>query len=200
MDNLVSQLMGMVGKGNQLKNLSNAIGGSPKATKSAIGMLLPAMLHTLNRNSSSKSGAESLLGALTKDHDGGILSNLGAAISSPDSGIGAGILGHLFGGKRSSVESGVSRATGLNTGQIAQLMITLAPILMGLLGKKKSSKNLDSGGLQDLLRGQEKRVPRRKRKRLSPLMQFLDQDGDGDVTGEAIKIGTGLLGSLFKRR
>lgn len=200
MDNLVSQLMGMVGKGGQLKNLSKSIGGSQRATKSAIGMLVPAMLHKLNRNSASESGANALLNALDRDHDGGILSQLGDAITSPDSGIGAGILGHLFGNKRSSVESGISRATGLNSGQIAQLMITLAPILMGLLGKMKKGRNLDSGALRDLLGSQEKRVPRRKRKQLSPLMQFLDQDGDGDITGEAIQIGTGLLGKLFKRR
>jgi len=199
MDQIVTQLMNMLGKGDGLSQLSRSIGGSKRATKSALEMVLPSMIHAMNRNTNSREGAASLLGALERDHDGSILERLGDAIASPNESAGMGILGHLFGGKTRGVESSIGRASGLNSGQITRLLITLAPIVLGLLGKMKGQRKLDSGALSDLLGREDSRTSSRKRKRLSPLMQFLDQDGDGDVTGEVIKIGTGLLGRLFRR-
>lgn len=199
MEKIVGQLVNMLGKGDGLSNLSNAIGGSPRATRSALELVLPSMIHAMNRNTNSREGAGSLLNALKRDHDGSILESLGDAISRPDENAGMGILGHLFGSKTRAVESGVGRATGLDAGQITRLMVTVAPIVLGLLGKLRGQKDLDSDALSNLLGKEDERVRPRTKKRLSPLLQFLDQDGDGDVSGEVIRIGTGLLGRLFRR-
>ncbi len=199
MEKMVGQLVNMLAKGGNLSQLSDAIGGSPRATRSALELLLPSMIHAMNRNTNSRDGADSLLNALKRDHDGSILERLGEAISRPDETSGTGILGHLFGSKTRAVESGVGRATGLDAGQITRLMITVAPIVLGLLGKLRSQKNLDTDALSNLLGRADAEVRPRTRKRLSPLMQFLDQDGDGDVSGEVIRIGTGLLGRLFRK-
>jgi len=199
MDPIAKQLVNILGKGDGLSQLSRSIGGSRRATRSALEMVLPSMIHAMNRNTNSREGASSLLDALKRDHDGSILDRLGDALSSPDENTGMGILGHIFGAKTRSVESGVGRASGLNMDQIGRLMVTIAPIVLGLLGKLRRKDNLDSGGISDLLGMADAKVPRRTKKRLSPLLQLLDQDGDGDVSGEVIRIGTGLLGRLFKR-
>ena len=43
---------------------------------------------------------------------------------------GGGILGHIFGNNQTQVAKEVSQKTGLDMGQVAQLLITLAPIVM----------------------------------------------------------------------
>ena len=61
------------------------------------------------------------------------------------------LLGHIFGGRRGSVEEGVGKASGLNAAQVAQLMAMLAPIVMGVLGRMKQTKGLDANRLPEVL-------------------------------------------------
>ena len=83
-----------------------------------------------------------------KDHGGGLLDNLmgylGGGIPAPQEATretnGGGILGHIFGTNQTQVAQEVSQNTGLDMGQVAQLLITLAPIVMSYLGKQNSSK------------------------------------------------------------
>ena len=90
---------------------------------------------------------------------------------------GIGILDHIFGNKQTEIAKEVSQNTDLDMGQVAQLLITLAPIVMNYLGKQKREQNLDSGGLSDWLGGQRQQIEQ------SPqggfLNSILDRDGDG---------------------
>jgi hypothetical protein len=70
-----------------------------KAVPAAVGTLMGA----LARNSSGEAGAEALLGALTRDHDGGLLNNLSGYLSQPDETTGNGILKHVLAGNRSKL-------------------------------------------------------------------------------------------------
>ena len=68
--------------------------------------------------------------------------------------MGGAILGHVFGGKQGNVASTLGKSTGLQSGQILQLLAMLAPIVMAVLGKQnKQSGGLDQGGLADILGG-----------------------------------------------
>ena len=57
-----------------------------------------------------------------------------------------GILGHILGGNQGNVTQQISNQSGLNMGQVAQILMFLAPIVMGYLGKQKQQNNLDAGG------------------------------------------------------
>lgn len=182
-------------QGNQaVEQISQNIGSNHTAVNSAIQMALPLLLSGLAKNASTPQGAESLNGAIEEHHDGSLLDNLssflGGGTDPQASGQtnGVGILGHILGGNQTQAAQQVSEKSGLDLGQVTQLLITLAPIVMGFLGKQKRQQNLDAGGLSNWLSGQNEQIQQ------SPqggfLSSILDRDGDGssmdDIAGMAM--------------
>ncbi len=74
----------------------------------------------------------------------------------------------------------------------------LAPIVMGAAGRAQRSQDLDPSGLAQLLQGEEQRVEQSSN--LGGLASLLDMDGDGQVADDVLKLGSGLLGGLFRKR
>ncbi len=179
---------------------------------SAIQSALPLILGAMKNNASTPQGAESLLKALgNKKHGGGILDNLGSVLGGGGIDIdvlkdGAGILGHVFGGKEENVANAVSKSSGIDLGQAMSILKVAAPFLMGYLGKKKQAENIsDQNGIGDLLGGL---LGGESKQSQSLVNQLLDADGDGsiidDVAGMLLSGGNkkkgglgGLLGGLF---
>jgi hypothetical protein len=75
----------------------------------------------------------------------------GGGGNSGGGGIGGAILGHIFGNKRGHVEEGVGQASGLNAQQVGQLLMMLAPIVMGVLGRMKQRGRVDAQALPRVL-------------------------------------------------
>jgi len=129
----------------------------------AIQYALPAILGGLANNAADPQGAQSLDAALSNDHDGSILGNLGGlgslifggqeATPPPRQADAGGILGHILGGNQGQVAQDVSNRSGLPVGQIAQILMMLAPIVMGYLGQQKREQNVGADGLGGLLGG-----------------------------------------------
>jgi hypothetical protein len=151
-------------------------------------------------------GLGGLLGGGDKSSSGGLGSLLGAAgsllgggSSAPSKSIdGAGILGHLLGSKKSAVEQGVGKASGLDAAQAGKLLVALAPILMGALGKVKKEKGLDASGLAGMLDSERQTIEQQLRQtNAGGLLGMLDSDDDGSIVDDLAKLGTGALGSLF---
>lgn len=173
-------------QGNQaVDQISQNLGANPSVVNSAIQMALPAILSGLARNAQNPQGAESLNNALEKDHNGGLLDNLmgylGGGLPAPTETTrqtdGGGILGHIFGNNQTQVATEVSQKTGLDMGQVAQLLITLAPIVMNYLGQKKQQENLGADGLSNWLGTQQEQIQQSPQGGL--LSSILDRDGDG---------------------
>jgi hypothetical protein len=201
---LLGQLAQSLG-GGTMDQMAARLGTDRNTTQTAIAAALPAILGQLNRNTIDPQGARSLADALERDHDGGLLDDLGGLLGGQLMGKqadGAGILGHIFGGQLRSAEQGVSKASGLDTAKVAQLMTMLAPIVMGALAKKKRADGLDSGALSNVL-GREAAQARRAAPDglLGHLSGFIDRDGDGSIADDlAQQAGGALLGNLFGRR
>ncbi len=152
-------------KGDQaVEQISQNVGADSSVVNTAIQAALPMLLNGLASNASTPQGAESLNTALDQHSDGGILSNLGglagmifgggqqAAPASPQADAG-GILGHIFGSSQGQVAQDVSNKSGLGIGQVAQIMMFLAPIVMGHLGQQKQEQGIGAGGLGGLIGG-----------------------------------------------
>lgn len=187
-DGLVQQLSGPA-----ISMISKQLGADDNATQSAIAGALPLLISALAKNSSTPEGANSLVNALDKDHDGGILDNLSGLISNPGASSGAGILKHLLGGNQAVAEQGVSQASGLNTAQAGQLLITLAPIVMGFLGKQKQEQGLDVSTLAGFLGGEKEKAQTAAPSGLGMLANLLDMDHDGSPVDDVL----GMLGKFF---
>jgi hypothetical protein len=189
---LLTQTLG----GNAVGQMSRQLGADEGTTSKAISTALPMLLGALTRNASAGSGAESLTRALTKDHDGSILGDLSGFLGDASAGSGAGILRHVLGGRRQTVESAVSRSSGLDLASVGKLMTMLAPVVMGALGQVRQQQGLDARGVSSLLQGEMKQAQRQGNVDLG-LLSLLDADGDGSVVDDVAKLGGGILGKLF---
>ncbi|RRQ48546.1 DUF937 domain-containing protein [Maribacter algicola] len=194
-------ISGVAGQTNQPEN----------KTADVLSMAMPLILGAMKKNVKSPNGAEGLMSALNNKHDGSILDNLGGLFQGgvDDSVIndGAGILGHVFGGKQPQVENALSQKSGLDAGTISQILKIAAPIVMGYLGRETSQNRVnDSNGMNALLGSMLGGQPQQNQSLITTL---LDADGDGsildDVAGMVMgsnkkKGGLGgLLGGLFGR-
>src|SRR4051812_41983671 len=130
--------------GPAVDQISRRIGADPGTTGNAIDAALPLLLTALARNAGDGAKAQSLSTAVTKDHDGSVLDDVPGYINGADSGLGAGILRHVLGGKQQTVQTGLGQATGLDSAKAGQLLTMLAPLVMGALGRAKQEKGLDA--------------------------------------------------------
>ena len=203
MNSILDLLADRIG-GDNIGQIAGAIGASPQQTQTAVAAALPAILTALNRNTNSLDGAQSLAGALDRDHDGSLLDHLGGFLGGQLSGKqadGGGILGHVLGGRRQQVEQGVAQASGLDMAQVAKLLAVLAPIVMAALGKRKRQAGLDEAGLSGIL-GEDATRARQAAPSgvIGALSGFLDQDGDGSIQDDLLaQAGKAALGKLFGR-
>lgn len=183
-------------QGNQaVEQISQSLGANPTVTNSALQVALPMIMAALARNAQQPEGAESLSNTLEKNHDGGILDNLGGFLGANqqtnDDGIG--ILGHIFGSKQGAVAHQVAEKSGLDIGQVAQLLITLAPIVMGFLGKKKHEQNLDANGLSAMLGEQQQAMQSSGNPLMDLVSGFLDKDSDGSAVDDLSALAANYL-------
>lgn len=209
LDDLNAQLQGPM-----LSQLSRQVGADEKTTAQAVSMALPMLIGGLANEVETPDGAQSLNRALDEDHDGSLLDNVsslfggnaglsGAAdVAVPRALNGAGILGHIFGGKREPVQQGIGRATGLSTQQTGRLLMMLAPLVMAYLGRRKrQAPDRDIGGT---LRAERQELERRSPDLGGILGQMFGggaqaQDRPG-IADDLARIAPNVLGSIFGGR
>ncbi len=212
MSGILDLLSGPMGQ-QLIKGVAGQTGQSTDKTSGVLSMALPVLMGAMKRNASTPEGAQGLMGALSGKHDGGILDNLGGLFGGGvDQSVmddGAGILGHILGGKQPQVENAISQKSGVDAGSVGNILKVAAPILMGFLGKQTRQQNVsDSNGLGDMLGGLLGGGAGNGTQQQSLIESFLDSDGDGsildDVAGMVLGGGGkkkgglgGLLGGLF---
>ena len=192
--NLIQGAMGQQIVGSAAKQL----GINESQAQTAVAAAVPFLLSALNKNAQG-GGAEGISNALNQ-HDGSILDNLSGFLGQGgNQQDGLGILGHVLGNKQQNVESAISQQSGLNMGQVTQILALVAPIVMGYLGKQKQSEGLDSNGIAGLLGGLvggSTTQTNQSGVNLGGFEKLLDQDGDGQL---GLSDAMGLLGGFFKK-
>ncbi|MBL0288667.1 MAG: DUF937 domain-containing protein [Bacteroidetes bacterium] len=203
----LNQLLSSVLNENTVAQIGEQLGVDQNQAGNAIQLALPALLGALNKNAQSEDGAQGILNAISKDHDGGILDMLPQFLGNASQGPGAAILGHILGAKQPQMEQQIGQHSGLNPAMVGKLLTILAPILMGALGKsqQQAPQQQSGGGLGNLisiLGGATQQHHQQAQQNNNPLMQILgnvlDKDGDGNIQNEAMNIGKSILGNLFK--
>mgnify|MGYP003624551128 CR=1 FL=1 len=196
-----------------ISGASKQFGQDETKTTSALSAALPLILGAMKNNASTPDGASGLLKALGNDkHSGGILDNLGSVLGGGgvDQDVlddGAGILGHVFGGREQNVAQAVSKSSGIDLNTAMNILKVAGPLVMGALGKETRQKGVaDQTGIGDLLGGM---LGGASNEQQSIVSKLLDADGDGslidDVAGMLLGGGSskkksglgGLLGGLF---
>lgn len=190
-------LQGAMGQ-QMVSGVMNQLGIKNEQAQMAISAAIPFLLTALNKNAAA-GDAQNINKALETKHDGSILDNLGGFLSSGNFSDGAGILGHVLGGKQPQVENAIGQSSGLNSAQVSQVLAMLAPIVMGYLGKQKNEQGLDAGGLTSLLGGMVGGAAQTNQREMSTIEKLLDQDGDGNAMDDVMDLGSKLLGGFFKK-
>jgi hypothetical protein len=157
----LQDLLGQANGDQAVDQISQQVGAEPSLVNTAIQAALPSILGSLANNASTPQGAESLDNALTNDHDGSLLDNLGSLggmifnqqTPTPRQADAGGILGHILGQDQGPVAQEASQKSGLPIGQVAQILMMLAPIVMAYLGRQKQEQNVGADGLGGLIGG-----------------------------------------------
>ena len=189
-DTLNEMLAGRTGQ------ISQRIGADEGQTRVAVESAIPALMAAL----SGEAEEPGLRTAIQQDHDGSIIDQLneyldGSAQLSPRTTNGAGILDHVLGDRQTEMAQALSAKSGLDLGSIMKLLPLLAPILMGMLGKKTGGSSGGGFGLDDLgsILGGEREDARRKNPEIGDI---LDQFAKPRSGAGASKGGGGIMDSI----
>lgn len=203
MANFMDLLKGQLTEG-VIDTLTGQLGGANKdQTSSAAGLAMTTLMNAIAKNAQSEQGANALSSALERDHDGGMLDNVMDMLSGSGStgngkaSDGFGILKHLVGDNIFNVVDMVSKGSGMNRSNAMSVLMKLAPVALGVLGKQKKQQSMGSGGLMDFLT-QSQRGFNQQNKTSSLITRVLDRDGDGSAMDEIAGMGMKVLGGLFK--
>lgn len=198
--NIIELLRGHLDQ-NFISQLTQHIGAdSTDQTEAAASGIISTLVAQLSKNAATPDGANALVAALDRDHDGSILNDVSGFLlgnrqtENPNTLNGTGILGHILGGNQSNVIDMLSHMTGLDKTKIGKLMISLAPMVLAALGKARNQQGLDVGGIGDLLKGSVKSDVNQHQE-MDLLHRFLDSNGDGSVMDDLANLGTKLFKS-----
>lgn len=220
---LASQL-----QGGPVQQIAQQLGVDPSTAQTAVTAALPLLMGALGRNASQPQGAQALFGALQNDHAGagGLGDVLGAVLGGGQSRQtdGAGILGHIFGGRQPRAEQAIGQSTGIGQDKANALLRLLAPIVLAYLAKRMfENRQASAGGtglpqdmpsdqpsgqagrpqaqepspgvLGDILGQETRKVEQQGGPLGNVLGQVLDRDGDGDTDfSDLLKVGGSILG------
>ena len=188
-----------------ISGMDNQLGiGNTEKTNVAANAAISILMSALNKNSSNNNAMSGLLGALDKDHDGGILDDLMGMLSgniqpqNQRTMNGAGILGHLLGGSQNNAVSALTKMTGLDNNQSINMLSKVAPLVLGVLGRVKKQKQMDGSQLKDFLQSSQQQFEQ-KNTNANVFTKLLDQDGDGNVMDEVASMGMKMLGNFLRR-
>ena len=143
----LTNILGALTGNDAVNAISENLKIDSKQVSSVITNALPSLLGAMQKNASTPSGAEALAKALG-DHAsnaGNIINNLKGA----DLIDGSKILGHIFGGNLNNILSGISKQTGVASNAVSNILASIAPSLLAILGKQNGSAG--AGGLGGLL-------------------------------------------------
>lgn len=206
---LVDELMAQL-QGAPLQQIAQQLGTDQQQASDAVGMALPMLLGSLGHNAQQPGGADALFNALqnhTPDQQpqqamglggldlGGLLGSvLGGGGAASGGGMGADILGHIFGGNQQNAGNSLGQASGLGAGG-GQLLQILAPIVMAFLANRVQSGGLDTGALGNMLGQEKSRVEQQGGLGGGLLGSLLGGAGGAQGgLGDLLKMGASLLG------
>jgi outer membrane protein OmpA-like peptidoglycan-associated protein len=133
------------------------LGESESAVGRAVSGLIPASLLGITQKAES-GGASMILDLAKQAMNSGLLSNLGNAFSTGGGGIpegSPGLLSSVFGEKVGGISNAIAQFAGIKGSSAASLLGSIAPMVLGFLGKHSVENGLSASGLSSLLSNQK---------------------------------------------
>lgn len=142
----LNSILGVLAAGSTANQIGQQFNIESNKVSSVITAALPTLIGAMQKNASTEGGANALSKALG-DHSGDANFNMGS-VNLTD---GSKILGHILGNNSNSIFSALAKQTGTSSSQVSSILASIAPALLGLLGKGQKSSNTSAGGLGGML-------------------------------------------------
>ena len=142
-------ILGSLAGNDTVNEISKKFNIDTNKVSSVITSALPTLVGAMQKNASTESGAAALAKALG-DHAGNagsMLSNL----KNVDLNDGSKILGKILGSNASSIFDKIGKQTGTTSGQVNNILSSIAPAMLNLIGKLKNNNNTGNDALGALL-------------------------------------------------
>ena len=191
--NAITQIITQQLGGTAARTIAQQFGISETTANTAVQIGVPLILAALARNASQPQEAQNLHQAVAQDHDGSIFDNLMGYLQNPQTANGAGILAHVFGTQKPAVETNLAQATGMDQSSAGGVLETLAPLVMGSLGKAQQQEGLDASGLSNLLTNQQHEAETNAPDAMSMLTSMLDRNKDGSSMDDIQRLAAGFF-------
>ncbi len=163
--NLLTVLLLSLLSAKSLGALSNNTGVNQIDLKKLLILALPLIIKYMTNNSQSQSGLSSLFGALGAHQNRG---SVESQIADADTEDGQKIIGHILGDDKDQVVDELSRESGVDAGDVLNVLGTIAPYIMsGLSAATESAQSqqaapaggFDLGGLMSMFGAQPQQEP-----------------------------------------
>jgi outer membrane protein OmpA-like peptidoglycan-associated protein len=160
MESVMDMAQGFFG-GDMLGRVSSWLHESPAGTKAAVQDALPVSLLGLANQAQSEEGSRALLGRFQRgDYPHLEADELGRAVSDPETTdrlvqSNRGFTEGMFGGKLGPIVDGMAEHAGVSRGAVSKVLALATPVVLGMIGKKAMSQNLDAPGLRSYLGEQQ---------------------------------------------
>lgn len=174
-----------------IEKISGHIGQDPITTVEAIDSALPVMVGALSR-SAREDGAVALSTTVERNHDGEILSDIASYVDVADPHERAQVLRFMLGANRDAAARALGASAGLDQEQASTLLETLAPVLLGAIGKAKKARGLSAEGITQMLSGEELDLERRSPGLMHAVWTLLDTNDESGLAELASQGARGL--------
>ena len=135
--------------GSSVKQIAKAVGIDEKSAEAALKKAVPALLENMSGNSKKSSGAQALQKALLAHADDD------DDVNKIDRKDGAKIISHILGDNAADVKKSLSKAGGLDSSKVDDLLSIAGPMVMKSVGQKTKAKSGDldlEGLLKDVMK------------------------------------------------
>lgn len=124
-----------------VKNIAKKSGATAKETSSVLSAALPMLLNGMKQQASDETTG--FADALS-NHANNSTDNITSFIKNIDIADGAKIINHLLGSNTSEETSAIAKESGVSKAKTSNILSTVAPLLMSLLGQQTQNDNSSS--------------------------------------------------------
>ena len=189
----ITQLITKSLLGNLIPMISKKLDIPEKTVSAVVSKGFPLLLSALSKNSKDPKEAENISKAISKDHTGNLLSNLSSLFNEDTQDDGGKILKHILGEDLGKATKTIGEKTNTKPSDVKSILVSVAPVLLESLGKKKQEEDLDTSDFTGLLKEVAKGTDLKGGNLVTDL---LDQNDDGNVVDDVI----GLVGKFLKKK
>ncbi len=160
-----------------ISKMSGLVGESPSLTQRAMDMVVPGLAGAAFQQSSTPSGASSLMQLMTSAHPGGgtlggLADLLGAGNLSQIGRLGAGLVPGLLGSNVGAIETSISKAAGVSGSSASTLLQFGAPLVLGAISKLLPAGGISAAALTSLFASQKDSIARQIPPEVAGILNF----------------------------